>query len=230
VEVGANIWYFARLGMLLIVVVIALILAIVLPRRRKFAGRVRGFAAPVLAAIVAVLSWLSAARPSWLWLAGAFVIGMLLGFFMGRMAKPSVRGNKPAVRRWVLAPLLVAFGLIAVSIMVLFGTPYLAALAMIYLVFAWAMQAGSELGEHTVKPKVAQPLPPAAPVAVPVGAPVAPAVPPVYATPVEAAPPAPMPPPPVFAPAPEAESAPAGDFPPPPVFPPAEPPAQPPQE
>jgi hypothetical protein len=228
VDVGANIWYFARLGMLLIVVVIALILAIVLPRRRKFAGRVRGFAAPVLAAIVALLSWLSAARPSWLWLAGALVIGMLLGFFMGRMAKPSVRGNKPGVRRWVLATLLVAFGLIAVSITVLFGTPYLAALAMIYLVFAWAMQAGSELGEHTVKPKDAQPMPPAAPVAVPVGAPVAPAEPPVYATPVQAAPPAEMPPPPVFAPAREAE--PGADFPPPPVFPPAEPPAQPPQE
>jgi hypothetical protein len=190
VDVGANIWYFARLALLFVVVVIALVLAIVLPRRRKFAGRVRGFAAPVLAAIVAVLSWLSAARPSWLWLAGAFVIGMLLGFFMGRMAKPAMRGNKPAVRRWVLAPLLVALGLIAVSIMVLFGTPYLAALAMIYLVLAWAMQAGSELGEHTVAPKVAQPMPPAAPVAVPVGAPVAPPAPPVYATPVEAAPPA----------------------------------------
>jgi hypothetical protein len=238
VDVGANIWYFARLGMLLIVVVIALILAIVLPRRRKFAGRVRGFAAPVLAAIVAVLSWLSAARPSWLWLAGAFVIGMLLGFFMGRMAKPSVRGNKPAVRRWVLATLLVAFGLIAVSIMVLFGTPYLAALAMIYLVFAWAMQAGSELGEHTVAPKAAQPLPPAAPVAVPVGGPVAPAAPPVYATPEPvAAPPAEFPPPPVFAPAvpapeqaPTPEPVPVGDFPPPPVSPLAEPPAQPPQE
>ena len=205
-EAGANIWYFARLAMLLVVVVIALVLAIALPRRRKFAGRFRAFAAPVLAVIVAVLAWASAARPSWLWLGGAFVIGAVIGLLTGRLAKPSMRGDKTAVRRWVLAPLLVCLGLIVLSIMVLFGTPYLAALAMIFLTFAWAMQAGSELGEHTVAPKQVPPAPPAAPVAVPVGAPVAPAAPPVYATPeVAPPPPAEFPPPPVFPLAPPQE-------------------------
>jgi hypothetical protein len=180
VDVGTGIWYVAKLVMLLVVVVIALILAIVLPRKRKFAGPWRAISAPVLAIVVAVLAWMSGARPSWLWLAVALVLGAVPGFFMGRLAKPIVRGPKPAVSRWVIAPLLLSLGIVVLSIMALFGTSMLAALAMIWVTFAWAMQAGAEVGEFTVRPKTVPPTPPAAPVPVPVGAPVAPAAPPTY--------------------------------------------------
>ncbi len=231
-DVGTGIWYVAKLLMLLIVVVIALILAIVLPRKRKFAGPWRAISAPVLGVVVAVLAWMSAARPSWLWLAVALVIGASLGLFMGRAAKPTMRGQKPAVSRWVMAPLLLSLGLVVLSIMTLFGTSALAALAMMWVTFAWAMQAGAEVGEFSVRPKAAPPASPEAPVPVPVGAPVAPAAPPTYATPEPAA--AVAYPPPVFTPEPAPEvaprPAPVVGFPPPPVFPRAEPPEPPPQE
>jgi hypothetical protein len=128
---------------------------------------------------------------------------------MGRAAKPTMRGQKPAVSRWVIAPLLLSLGLVVLSIMTLFGTSALAALAMIWVTFAWAMQAGAEVGEFSVRPKAAPPASPAEPVPVPVGAPVAPAAPPTCVMPEPAA---------------------AVAYPPPPVFPRAEPPEQPPQE
>jgi hypothetical protein len=163
VEVGAQVWYVARLALLVLMVAIAIVSVTVQTRRRRFAGLVRVIAAGVLAVLGAVLAVLSAVRPNALWVAIALVAGAVLGVALGRLSEPAARGGRPSVKRVPVAQLFAAAGYVVLATLVLFGTPMLAALAMIWVVMAFGMLAGAEVGEYTVAPRPAAPGPVGAP-------------------------------------------------------------------
>jgi hypothetical protein len=153
VEVGAGIWYVVKLIMLLVVVVVAVMTAIALPRRRKFAGMWRAVSSVVVALAAAVWAVVSPVGASVVWVASGFLVGAAVGFATGRLAKPSMRRGEPSVRRWALAQILWSLGAVLLAVALLFGTPMLAAMALIWVVLAIAMVAGSEVGELTVAPR-----------------------------------------------------------------------------
>jgi hypothetical protein len=136
VEIGAQVWYVARLALLVLMVAIAIVSVTVQTRRRRFAGLVRVIAAGVLA---------------------------VLGVALGRLSEPAARGGRPSVKRVPVAQLFAAAGYVVLATLVLFGTPMLAALAMIWVVMAFGMLAGAEVGEYTVAPRPAAPGPVGAP-------------------------------------------------------------------
>jgi hypothetical protein len=153
VEVGAGIWYAARLALLAVTVVIALVVALVQARRRRFVGPVRAIVAALLAIAAAVFGSLSALRPNPLWVGVALVAGAGLGVVLGRLAEPATRGGRPSVKRRPLAQVIACLGYVVFSAMVLFGTPMLAALAFLWVVMGLGMIGGAHVGEWSVAPK-----------------------------------------------------------------------------
>jgi hypothetical protein len=153
VEVGAGIWYAARLALLAVTVVIALVVALVQARRRRFVGPGRAIVASLVAIGAAVFGSLSALRPNPLWVGVALVAGAGLGVVLGRLAEPATRGGRPSVKRRPLAQVIACLGYVVFSAMVLFGTPMLAALALLWVVMGLGMVAGAHVGEWSVAPK-----------------------------------------------------------------------------
>lgn len=214
----AGIYYWIRLGILVLVSLLAVIVALRLMHTRRFSIG-RGIAVVVLEFVALVGMWAtvgSAASP--VWLIGLLAIGGVLGFLFGRMAKP--HGEK--LKRSPMAAAVNAIAFVFAAMTLLFGTSYLFAIALLVLGFATGMLIG-QLGGEVVAAKsvvAAPPMPGAAPPPMPVAAPPMPAqpvAPPMPAQPVAPPVPAkepvyvapPEPPAPAPAPAPSPEAYPA---------------------
>lgn len=180
----AGIYYWIRLGLLGLISLLAFIAAFRLMRTRKFSTG-KGIVAVVLELIALVGTWLlTGASPSPVWLIVALALGAVLGFLLGRLAKPAAEEK---LKRSPVAATISAIAFIFAAMTLLFGTSYLFSIALLGVALALGLFAGQLAGEvqaaKAVMPPEMPPMPAAAPPPMPTAA----------APPMPAATPPPMP-------------------------------------
>jgi hypothetical protein len=138
-----TVYYWIRVAALVLAVVLALLAAVRLTGRRRFA--VRRDVAFAAAAVVAFggLTWITGVSFSIVWAVVLVLLGATAGFSASRGARFSMEEGRPYVNHSPVAPWIWAVGAILVALTLLFGTSYLFALAMLVLAFGM----GTVLGE-----------------------------------------------------------------------------------
>ena len=180
----AGIYYWIRLGLLGLISLLAFIAAFRLMRTRKFSTG-KGVIAVVLELIALVGTWLlTGASPSPVWLIVALALGAVLGFLLGRSAKPAAEEK---LKRSPVAATISAIAFIFAAMTLLFGTSYLFSIALLGVALALGLFAGQLAGEMQAAKAVMPPEMPPMPAAAP------PPMPTVAAPPMPAATPPPMP-------------------------------------
>jgi hypothetical protein len=143
-----TIYYWVRIAILAIVVLLAVLAAIRLTRRHGFAAwREIAFVIVTAAAFGGLVTVVDRSF-SLVWAVVLVVLGALAGFGAGRTTRLS-RGDdgRVAIRRSPLAPWLWAAGAVLAAMTLLFGTSYLFALAMLVLAFALGTVLGQVAAE-----------------------------------------------------------------------------------
>ena len=141
------IFYWLRLAALVVVVLLALVMAIRMSRRRRFGtARDVSFALGALAAFGGVVY---VADPSFsvVWAAALAVVGAAAGYLSGRLSRFWTADGRIYIRRSPLAPWLWAISAALVMMTLLFGTAYLFALAMLLQAFAMGVVVGQVAAE-----------------------------------------------------------------------------------
>jgi hypothetical protein len=143
VEAAQGLYYWIRLGTLLIVVVLAVVMTIRQIRWRSF-STVRA----VLAAVGHVVAYLAlllltGVSVSLGWSLVLFAIGLVAGYFAGRTSQVEVRDGRPALKRASVGPVIAAVAYALAAMTLLFGTSYLFALAMVF----FALSVGVSIGQ-----------------------------------------------------------------------------------
>lgn len=145
----ATIFWAIKLVLFVLIVVAAIVAALMLGRRRKYApwrDVVFAVAAPVL---VIIMAWQGGIDFSYVWAAVLGIAGVAAGYFAGRGSRFSVEEGRLKLRRSPVGPWLWAVAAIVGAATLLFGTAYLFALAMLLLVFAAGEVVGQSIGELT---------------------------------------------------------------------------------
>jgi hypothetical protein len=143
-----TIYYWVRIAILVIVVLLALLAAIRLTRRHGFASWREVAFAIVTAAVFGGLVTVVDRSFSIAWAVALVVLGALAGYGAGRTSRLSRGGDgHVAIRRSPLAPWLWAVGAVVAAMTLLFGTSYLFALAMLVLAFALGAVLGQVAAE-----------------------------------------------------------------------------------
>jgi hypothetical protein len=160
----ATIFWAIRLVLLVLVVIAAVVAALMLGRKRKYApwrDVVFAIAAPI--AVIA-MAWQAGVHFSIVWAAVLGVLGVVAGYFAGRGSTFVVEDGTLKLRRSPVGPWLWAVAVIVAALTALFGSSYLFALAMLLLVFAACEVVGQSIAELTqAKPGTAGTGVPAAP-------------------------------------------------------------------
>lgn len=135
--------YWVRLGLLVLLAVLAIVVGLRLMRTRRFSMG-RGIAVVVLELVALLGLWLlTGASPSLIWIVVMLAVGGVLGFVLGRSAKPA--GD--ALRRTPLAALITALAFIFAAMTMLFGTSYLFSISLLGIALALGALAGQLFGE-----------------------------------------------------------------------------------
>lgn len=145
----ATIFWAIKLVLLVLVVVAAIVAALMLGRKRKYApwrDVVFAIAAPIL---VVVMAWQAGVHFSIVWAAVLGVVGAVAGYFAGRGSTFVAEEGKLKLRRSPVGPWLWAVSVIVAALTALFGSAYLFALAMLLLIFAACEVAGQSIAELT---------------------------------------------------------------------------------
>ncbi|MBU4557371.1 MAG: hypothetical protein KJ747_10920 [Actinobacteria bacterium] len=170
----AGIYYWIRLGLLGLISLLAFIAAFRLMRTRKFSTG-KGIVAVVLELIALVGTWLlTGASPSPVWLIVALALGAVLGFLLGRSAKPAAEEK---LKRSPVAATISAIAFIFGAMTLLFGTSYLFSIALLGVALALGLFAGQLAGELQAAKAVMPPEMPPMPAAAPPPMPTAPPMP-----------------------------------------------------
>ena len=141
-----TIYYWVRIAALAIIVILALLSAIRMMRRHKFAAW-HGIVFVVAALVISGgMVWIVRAPFNVVWAVVLLVLGAAAGVFAGGN-KFSQEQSRTYLRRSPLAPLVWAVGMILVAMTLLFGTSYLVALAMLVLAFALGTVIGQVVKE-----------------------------------------------------------------------------------
>ena len=141
-----TIYYWVRIAALAIIVILALLSAIRMMRRHKFAAW-HGIVFVVAALVISGgMVWIVKAPFNVVWAVVLLVLGAAAGLFAGGN-KFSQEQGRAYLRRSPLAPLVWAVGMILVAMTLLFGTSYLVALAMLVLAFALGTVIGQVVKE-----------------------------------------------------------------------------------
>ena len=141
-----TIYYWVRIAALAIIVILALLSAIRMMRRHKFAAW-HGLVFVVAALVISGgMVWIVRAPFNVVWAVVLLVLGAAAGVFAGGN-KFSQEQSHTYLRRSPLAPLVWAVGMILVAMTLLFGTSYLVALAMLVLAFALGTVIGQVVKE-----------------------------------------------------------------------------------
>jgi hypothetical protein len=143
----ASIYYWVKLVLLIVVVVLAVWGAV-----RSSGNRVlvpwRAVVQAVLAVVAfAAVTWLGGAAFGIVWAVVLVVLGLAAGFLMGRRERSWTQAGRVCVRRSALASWVWAVSVILVSMTLLFGSSYLFALAALVMVFGLGMVLGQIAGE-----------------------------------------------------------------------------------
>ncbi|MBU2603996.1 MAG: hypothetical protein KKA32_17840 [Actinobacteria bacterium] len=148
-EATAGIYYFGRLGLLLILVILSIALTIRLMRARPFSMG-RGLAVTAVGAIALAGLWvITGATPGIAWVAALLAVGVILGILTGRAARPAT-GDPSKLRPSPLTGIVTGLASIFASITLLFGTSYLFSLSLLGIALAVGCQLGQTLGGSAV--------------------------------------------------------------------------------
>jgi hypothetical protein len=147
VDAIASILYWVQLGLLLVAVIVAVLVAV-----RGSGSRAvvpwRAVTEAMLAAVVfAVAFVLAGAGSSVLWAAVLVVVGAALGYLLGAAERPVGGERGPGVRRAAVVPWVWALSLVLVALTLLFGSTFLYGLAVLVMAFALGLVAGQIVGE-----------------------------------------------------------------------------------
>lgn len=143
-EAIAGIYYFVRLGLLLVLVILSIVLTIRLMRARPFSMG-RGMAVTAIGAIALAGLWVIAgATPGIAWVAALLAVGVILGILVGRAARPAA-GEPNKLRPSPLAAIVTGLAFIFASVTLLFGTSYLFGISLLGIALAVGCQFGQTL-------------------------------------------------------------------------------------
>ncbi len=145
-EAIAGIYYFIRLGLFVVLVILSIVLAIRLMRARPFSMG-RGMAVTAAGLIALAGLWvITGATPGIAWVAALLAVGVILGIFAGKAARPA-SGSPDKLRPSPLAAIITALAFIFASLTLLFGTSHLFSLSLLGIALSVGCLLGQTLGE-----------------------------------------------------------------------------------
>jgi hypothetical protein len=147
VEAAQGVYYWIRLAILLIVVVLAVVMAVRQTRWRSFSTvrAVLAAAGHVVAYLALLL--LTGVSVSLVWSLILFAIGLVAGYFAGRTSHVEARDGGPALKRASVGPVIAAVAYLLAAMTLLFGTSYLFALAMVFFALSVGVSVGQAASE-----------------------------------------------------------------------------------
>lgn len=141
-------YYWIRVALLAVLVLLSIVLAVRLMRARRFSMG-RGLAVAAAGAVLLAGLWsITGSAPGIVWVVALLAIGAVLGFVAGKTARPAA-GRPDALRRSPFAPVITALALIFAGMTLLFGSSYLFALSLLGISLAAGCLVGQVLGEST---------------------------------------------------------------------------------
>jgi hypothetical protein len=152
----ASIYYWVKLVLLIVVVVLAVWGAV-----RASGNRVllpwRAVVQAVLAVVAfAAVVWLGGAAFGVVWAIVLMALGLAAGFLTGRRERSWAQAGRVCVRRSALASWVWAVAVILVTVTLLFGSSYLFALAALVMAFGLGMVLGQIAGEFAASGRQAE--------------------------------------------------------------------------
>jgi len=156
-----DVYYWIKIVVLAVAVLLALLAAARLSRRRPYSAVREVVLGIVALGAFAALTYVTSSAYSIYWAAGLAILGIVFGYWSGRASRFSQDEGKTTIRRSPVGPWLWALTAILLTMTLFFGTSYLFALAMLVLAFATGTVVGQlakELG--ATKQEAAEIVPP----------------------------------------------------------------------
>jgi hypothetical protein len=138
-----TVYYWARLAVLLLVTVIALVSAIRMSARRPHRPWREVVVVLLVVAAFVALSVIPGVYYGIVWAAVLAVLGLVVGYLVNRGARATRDGGRSVIRRSPLVPWLWFVAVVLTLSTLLFGETYIFSLAMLFMAFV----VGSVVGQ-----------------------------------------------------------------------------------